>query len=108
MLVSDTVAGLVQVTRTTPSLTFPTPTLVGTVDITDGDLSVNVENTGSFALTVAGNGFPNISNNAFFADNTGTCPDTTNGANGTQIPVGEACTLEIGFKPTIAGKNTGT
>ena len=108
LLVSDTVAGLVQVIRSSSSLTFATPTLVGTVDSADGDLALNVENTGTYALTVAGNDFPSISNNAFFADTTGTCPNTTNGTNGTQVPVGEACTLEIGFKPTIAGINTGT
>ena len=108
LLVSDTVAGLVQVTRTTSSLTFLTPTLVGTVDTVDGDLALNVENTGSYVLQVAGNGFPSISNNAFFADNTGTCPNTTDGTNGTQVSVGEACTLEVGFKPTVNGPNTGT
>lgn len=107
LLVSDTVAGLIQITRSTSSLTFATSTLVGSVDTTDGDLALNVENTGSYALTVAGNGFPNLSNNAFFADTTGTCPNTTNNTNGTQVPVGEACTLEIGFKPTIAGTNSG-
>ncbi len=108
LLVSDTVAGLVQVTRTTSSLIFPTPTLVGTVDTVDGDLALDVENTGSYALQVAGNSFPSISNNAFFADTTGTCPNTTNGTNGTQVSVGEACTLEVGFKPTVNGPNTGT
>jgi hypothetical protein len=106
LTVSDTVAGLIQVTRSTSSLTFPTPTLVGSIDTADGDLALNVENTGSYVLTVAGSGFPSISTNAFFADTTGTCPNTTKGTNGTQIPVGEACTLEIGFQPTIAGKNT--
>lgn len=108
LLVSDTVVGLVQVTRSVSALTFNTPTLVGTLDTTDGDLALNVENTGSYTLQVAGSGFPSISNNSFFADNGGTCPNTTNGTNGTQILVGEACTLEIGFKPTVAGTNTGT
>ena len=106
LLVSDTVAGLVQVIRTTSSLIFPTPTLVGTTDIADGDLALNVENTGSFALTISGSGFPIISNNAFFTDTTGTCPNTINGTNGTLIPIGAACTLEVGFKPTVAGPNT--
>ena len=107
LTVSDTVVGLVQVTRTASSLTFPTPTLVGTIDTADGDLALNVENTGSYLLTVAGSGFPSISNSAFFADTTGTCPNTTNGSNGTTVPVGEACTLEVGFKPTVFGINTG-
>jgi hypothetical protein len=98
----------VQVTRTTSSLVFPTPTLVGTTDTTDGDLALNVENTGSFGLTISGSGFPIISNDAFFVDNTGSCPNTVSGTNGTQIPSGEACTLEVGFKPTINGPNTGT
>jgi hypothetical protein len=108
LLVSDTVAGLVTVIRTTSSIIFPTPTLVGSVDTTDGDLALNVENTGSYALTISGSGFPIISNNAFFVDSTGSCPNTVSGVNGTQIPAGEACTLEVGFKPTIAGPNTGT
>jgi hypothetical protein len=42
LLVSDTVAGLVEVTRTTSSLIFPTSTLVGTIDTVDGDLALNV------------------------------------------------------------------
>lgn len=108
LLVSDTMIGLVQVTRTASSIIFPTPTLVGTTDTADGDLALNVENTGSYPLTISGSGFPIISNDAFFTDSTGTCPNTTNGTNGTQIPVGEACTLEVGFKPTINGPNTGT
>ena len=108
LLVSDTVAGLVQVTRTTSSLTFPTSTLVGTTDTADGDLALNVENIGSDLLQISGSGFPIISNNAFFTDTTGTCPNTINGTNGTQIPIGAACTLEVGFKPTIAGPNIGT
>src|SRR5580658_7736185 len=105
LLVSDTVVGLVTVTRTTSSLIFPTSTLVGTIDTTDGDLGLNVENTGTDALTISSSGFPIISNNAFFTDTTGTCP---NGTSGTQISIGEACTLEVGFKPTVAGPNTGT
>ena len=108
LLVSDTVAGLVQVTRTASSLVFTTPTLVGTVDTTDGDLALNVENTGTTLLQISASGFPIIDNSAFFADTTGSCPNTTNGSNGSQIPSGEACTLEVGFKPTIAGPNTGT
>src|SRR6185437_7957753 len=108
LLVSDTVVGLVQVTRTTSSLIFPTPTLVGSVDTTDGDLALNVENTGTALLTISGSGFPIISNPAFFTDTTGTCPNSVTGTNGTQIPSGEACTLDVGFKPTINGPNTGT
>lgn len=108
LLVSDTVAGLIEVTRSSSALTFPTPTLVGSIDTADGDLALNVENTGTYALTVAGNDFPSISNNAFFAATTGTCPNTTNGSNGTSVPIGEACTLEIGFQPTVFGTNTGT
>lgn len=108
LLVSDTVAGLIQVKRTTSSLVFTTPTLVGTTDTTDGDLALNVENTGTTLLQISASGFPIIDNNAFFADTTGSCPNTTNGSNGTQIPSGEACTLEIGFRPTINGPNTGT
>src|SRR6185312_11835525 len=77
LLVSDTVVGLVQVTRTTSSLIFPTPTLVGTVDATDGDLALNVENTGNYLLTISG--FPIISNPAFFTDTTGSCPNSVTG-----------------------------
>lgn len=102
LLVSDTVAGLVQVNRSTSSLTFNTPTLVGSIDTADGDLALDAENTGTVNLNVSGN----INNNAFFVDNTGTCPNAASGS--TQIPIGEACTVEIGFKPTIAGTNSGT
>jgi sugar lactone lactonase YvrE len=102
LLVSDTVAGLVQVTRSTSALTFNTPTLVGFIDSVDGDLALNVENTGTVVLNASGS----ITNNAFFVDNTGTCPNAASGS--TQIPVGDACTIELGFKPTIAGTNTGT
>lgn len=105
LLVSDTLAGLVQITRTTGSITFPTSTLVGTVDTTDGDIAVDVENTGSYPLTIPEPG-SGISNGAFFADTTSTCPFT--GSAQAQVAVGTACTLEMGFKPTVKGTNSGT
>jgi sugar lactone lactonase YvrE len=110
LLVSDTAAGLVQITRSTSSLTFPTSTLYGTVDTTDGDLAVTVENTGSYPLQFPSAQDPTASGNAFFID-TSTCPVTTTGSTagpGTQIAVGSACQYEFGFKPTVKGINTST
>lgn len=103
LLVSDTVSGLVLVARTSGSITFPTSTLVGTVDSVDGDIPVDVENTGTTQLLVPGSG-SGISNGAFFADSTSTCPVT---GSQVQVGVGNVCTVEIGFKPTVAGINSG-
>lgn len=102
LLVSDTTVGLVQVTRSTSSVIFNTPTLVGSIDSADGNLSLDVENTGTVVLNATGS----LTNNAFLLQTTGTCPNVANGS--TQIPVGDACTIDFGFKPTIAGTNTGT
>lgn len=111
LLASDTVAGLVQITRTASSLNFPTSTLVGTVDTTDGDLPVTAENTGSYPLQFPSAADPTSTGSAFLLDNSSTCP-VTNAAStpgpGTQIAVGVACTYEVQFKPTVNGANTAT
>ncbi len=91
-----------QVTRSISSLIFNTPTLVGSIDSADGNLALDVENTGTVVLNASGS----LNNNAFLLQSTGTCPNAASGS--TQIPVGDACTIEFGFKPTIAGTNTGT
>ncbi|HEY5381081.1 MAG TPA: Ig-like domain-containing protein, partial [Acidobacteriaceae bacterium] len=106
LLVSDTVAGLVQVNRTTSSLTFPTSTLVFTTDTVDGDLALTVENTGSYTVTVPAVGAPDISSPSFFSDTTGTCPSSASGQ--LQIPLGAVCQYEVGFQPKLNGLNTGT
>lgn len=106
LLVADTVAGLVQVNRTTSSLTFPTSTLVYTVDTVDGDLPLTVENTGSYTVTVPSVGAPDISSPSFFSDTTGTCPSSASGQ--LQIPLGVVCQYEVGFQPKLNGLNTGT
>ncbi|HEX4156375.1 MAG TPA: Ig-like domain repeat protein [Acidobacteriaceae bacterium] len=111
LLVADTVSGLIQVTRSTAALTFPTSTLVGTTDTTDGDLAVIAENTGSYTLQFPSATDPSSSGNAFFVDTTSTCPITNSGSTpgpGTQIAVGVACTYQFGFAPTVKGTNTAT
>ena len=47
LLVSDTTAGLVSLSRSATSVNFPTSTKVGTTDTVDGERSFTMQNTGS-------------------------------------------------------------
>ena len=93
-----------------PSLSFATPTPVGTTDI-DGPQTVIVANSGNAVLTfpVPGSGNnPSISTN-FTLDDTNTCPVTASGP-GTpgSLAQGTSCTLAIDFVPVAAGSISGS
>jgi sugar lactone lactonase YvrE/plastocyanin len=111
LLISDTTNGLVLVPRSIPSVNFPTPTIVGSLDTTDGALALTLQATGN---TVAQLVFPNsgteptISTAAYAITSGGTCPSVNQGNPYTplQFPVGDICTYTIDFTPLIVGLNS--
>jgi len=90
----------VQVTMP-PTLTFPTPTSVGTPDTADGPKTVAVSNIGNATLTFPM--APSITT-GFTLDSSSTCPS---GSSAT-LPMGANCALVVDFAPTVAGTNSGT
>ena len=94
-----------------PSLSFASPTLVGTTD-TDGPQTVIVANSGNAVLTfpVPGSGNnPSISANFILDRSFNTCPVTASGP-GTpgSLAQGTSCTLAIDFVPVAAGSISGS
>ena len=114
LVVADAHLGLVTLTRTNSTLSFPTPTGVGHLDTTDGALPVTVMNSGNVPLQVrvpTSNQNPSFGTTAFATGSTGTCPVTMASSPlnaSTQILVGEVCTYAISFTPQTLGTNTDT
>jgi sugar lactone lactonase YvrE len=73
-----------------PALTFPTPTLVGTTDTTDGTQTVQIENIGNQALNITAVQYP--------GDFTGTS-DPNSCAGGTSLNAGQECDVPVQFFP---------
>jgi sugar lactone lactonase YvrE len=111
LLVSDSTNGLVLVPRSIPSVKFPTPTIVGSLDTTDGALALTLQATGNSVaqLVYPTSGTePTISTAAFALTNAGTCPSVNEGNPYTplQFPVGDICTYTIDFTPLVQGLNS--
>ena len=105
LVVSDSTLGLVSITRSTGSLTFPTPTKVGFLDATDGNETLTVQNSGNQAIQFAATD-PAIGATTFTSGTTNTCPVLT--ANATPLAIGSTCTYSFGFTPSVVGSNTAT
>jgi sugar lactone lactonase YvrE len=109
LVISDNVLGLVLAPRSTPSITFPTPTIVGTLDTTDDPISLTVQGTGNLPaqLLIPQTGTdPNISTNAFLFGSGATCPTVSAGASTANFfSIGQVCTYPIDFEPTQLGPN---
>jgi len=114
LVVSDTTDGLIFISRTTPSLTyptsFPTPTEVGTLDTTDNPTQfLTVQETGNIASHLtSGPSFNGAEGAAFLSGSSllppnSACPAL--GSGGT-FSIGEVCTYNPNFQPTIVGLNT--
>jgi sugar lactone lactonase YvrE len=83
-----------------PTLTFATPTAVGTTDTTDGPQTISVLNIGNASLT-----FPTAPSvtTGFALDSSSTCPS---GSSAT-LPMGANCALAVDFAPTVGGNISG-
>jgi sugar lactone lactonase YvrE len=110
LVVSDNVLGLVFVPRSGPSINFPTPTQVGTLDATDDPINLVVQSTGNivselFIPTSGSN--PSISTSAFLFGSGATCPTVSAGSSTVNLfAVGQICDYPIDFEPTQLGLNT--
>lgn len=113
LLISDTTLGLITVVRTTDTIDFPTPTEVGTLDTTPGEdpESLTVQETGNINSILNAGTDPALTGTnptAFLMATGGSCPSLTGGApSGTDtFTVGEVCTYNLNFQPTVVGPNT--
>ena len=86
-------------TRSRPSLSFATPTPVGSVDTTDGPQTVTVQNIGNAPLTfqpfAPGNLLDAVLPSLHITD----CTEL----DGLQLAPGDSCTLDIEFQPAQSG-----
>ncbi|MBE7181637.1 MAG: Ig-like domain repeat protein, partial [Terriglobus roseus] len=115
LLLTDFVAGLITVHRSAASYTFPTSTLVGSLDSDDGNLTVGVSNQGDDLLqfTIPASGVnPNQTGVSYnlAASNT-TCPVTTAGStasSASRLPADGSCNYLVAFAPLNTGLNPST
>ena len=82
-----------------PSLSFATPTLVGSVDTADGPQTVTVQNIGNAPLTFQPFTAANLLHAALPSLHVTDCTELS----GLQLAPGASCTLDIEFRPTQSG-----
>jgi hypothetical protein len=111
LAVADYSLGLVDIHRSTGTLTFPAATPADTFDSVDGALPFTVLNVGNqsaqFTVPAGTTLNPAISTNAFGVQG-GTCPlvSSTTLPTSAQLASGSSCTYSVGFTPTVVGTNT--
>lgn len=113
IVLADTTLGLIDISRSTPSVNFPTATKVGSLDTTDDPLSLTVQSTGNVVTTLSSSptsNNPNISTSAFLLGTapTNACPILNAGASATSadnFAPGEVCIYALNFQPTVVGPN---
>jgi sugar lactone lactonase YvrE len=99
-----------KVTVNQPLLNYPTATAVGTLDSTDGPVTVTVSNTGNSNLTIAvptSGKNPSISS-GFLNNSASTCLQLTTGSSAYTLASGNSCTYAVDFEPTTGGAVTGS
>ena len=92
------------------SLTFATPTRVGSVDTTDGPLSFTMVNVGNAPLTISvpGSGTNPAFPSGFSFDSSSSCPNVLAGGSAGTILQGGTCSYAVDFTPTVSGVNSGS
>lgn len=89
---------------TAPSVAFPTATVVGSTDTTDGTKVVTLNNDGTSALSIASIA---PSNSDFtFTGTASSTPFPSTAACGTTLASGAFCSIGITFTPQTGGANT--
>jgi sugar lactone lactonase YvrE len=125
LVISDTTLGLVVVERSgpigpnpTPTITFPTPTVLGTLDTADNPTTfLTVQETGNIVSTLTAGPDPNFTGADPTAFLLGTsvspaaalCPSLGTGAAPSpadNFSIGQVCTYNVNFEPTVVGPNT--
>ena len=113
IVLADTTLGLIDISRSTPAVNFPTATKVGSLDTTDDPLSLTVQSIGNVTAALSSSptsSNPIISTSAFFFGTapSNPCPILNAGAASTSadnfVP-GEVCTYALDFKPIVIGPN---
>ena len=124
LVICDTTLGLITVQRsgpsvTTPTITFPTATVVGTLDTTDDPTTfLTVQETGNIVSTLTAGPDPSFTGTdstafllgASVSPSAALCPSLGSGAapNASDtFSIGEVCTYNTNFEPTVVGPNTG-
>jgi sugar lactone lactonase YvrE len=97
---SDGALGLVFISRHQGSLTFPTPTKVGSPDSTDGYEALTVVNSGNQAIQFSASA-PTLSDTDYAPGPTNTCP--VQQATSTPLAIAASCTYTFGFIPSVIG-----
>jgi hypothetical protein len=95
-----------------PTISFPTPTTLGTTDTTDGPVTTALENVGTTDLLVPGpisGSNPAISSNfTLSSGEDGTCPSATYHTGLYGLVPGDSCLLSISFTPRALGSLNGS
>jgi sugar lactone lactonase YvrE len=113
LYVADTKNNLVRETNVSnPTLTFATPTAVGSTDTTDGPLAVVISDIGNAPLMVeppSSGTNPSVSTSfSLFTGETGACPSVGSSSSAATLGQGSSCTLEVNFAPVTSGSITGS
>ena len=113
LYVADTKNNLVRETNVgNPTLTFATPTAVGSTDTTDGPLAVVISDIGNAPLVVeppTSGTNPSVSSSfSLVSGETGACPSVGSSASAGTLGQGSSCTLEVNFAPVTSGSITGS
>ena len=93
-----------------PSLTFASPTNVGSAD-TEAAPTVTLVNSGNAPLTFpfpATGSNPAIVNSSFALDNSSSCPQISAGGVAGSLAAGGSCSYAVDFTPQASGANSGT
>ncbi len=123
LAICDTTLGLILVHRsgpsvTTPTITFPTPTVVGTLDSTDDPTTfLTVQETGNIVSTLTAGPDPSLTGTdptafllgASVSPAATACPSLGTGASpnpSDNFSIGQVCTYNVNFEPAVVGPNT--
>ena len=113
LYVADTKNNLVRKSAvSSPTLTFATPTAVGSTDMTDGPLGVIVSNIGNAPLALpppaTGSNASVSASFSFFIGNSGPCPFEGPSSSAGTLGQGSSCGLTVEFAPVSVGSITGS
>jgi sugar lactone lactonase YvrE len=113
LYVADTKNNLVRKTDVSnPTLTFITPTAVGSTDTTDGPLGVIVSDIGNAPLTLpppSTGTNPSISTSfSLYGGENEACPELSPSSAAAMLEMGSSCALAVNFAPTAAGNISGS
>ncbi|NYF79573.1 choice-of-anchor D domain-containing protein [Granulicella arctica] len=113
LYVADTKNNLVRVTNVSnPTLTFATPTAVGSTDNTDGPLGVVISNVGNAPLSLpppaTGTNASVSAGFSLYTAESGACPALSSSSSAGMLGQGSSCGLEVNFTPVSVGNITGS